>query len=91
MQHGKTSNKTTTPFSERWILVDFIQQEVLDFPGGGQWLKLHALNTGGPGVYPGWEIFPHMSQIRVLRLQLKIPSATTRRPHVPQLTPGADK
>ena len=30
-----------------------------------QWLRLHAPNTGGPGLVPGQETRSHMTQLRV--------------------------
>ena len=40
-----------------------------------QWLRLHAPNTGDPGLIPGQGTRSHMPQLRVCMLQLKIPHA----------------
>ena len=45
-----------------------------------QWLRLRARNAGGPGSIPGQGTRPHMLQLSVHMLQLKIPHATTKNP-----------
>ena len=42
------------------------------------WLRLHALNTGGPGSIPGQGTRAHMLQLSVCMPQLKIPCAATK-------------
>ena len=42
-----------------------------------QGLRLHALNSGGPGLNPGQRTRLHMLQPRVCMPQLKIPHAPT--------------
>ena len=36
-----------------------------------QWLRLHALNVGAPGLVPDQRTRPHMQQLRVTMLQLR--------------------
>ena len=43
-----------------------------------QWLRLHALNTGGPGSIPGWGTRSHMPQLRVHMPQLNVLHAATK-------------
>ena len=37
-----------------------------------QWLRLHAPNAGGSGSFPGQGNRPHMLQLRVCMLQLRV-------------------
>ena len=46
-----------------------------------QWLHLCAPNAGGQGLIPGQGTRPHMPQLRVHMLQLKIPCAATKIQH----------
>ena len=43
-----------------------------------QWLRLRAPNAGGPGLILGQRNRPHMLQLRVHLLQLKIPNVATK-------------
>ena len=58
-----------------------------------QWLRLHPPNAGGPSSIPGQGTRSHVPQPRICMLQLliKIPLATTKISHVPELRPGAAK
>ena len=44
------------------------------------WLSFHVPNAGVLGSIPGQETTSHMLQLRVHRLQLKIPDATSKDP-----------
>ena len=46
-----------------------------------QWPRLCAPNAGGSSLIPGQGTRPHMPQLRVRMLQLKIPCATTKIQH----------
>ena len=46
-----------------------------------QWLKLCALNAGGPGSIPGQGTRSHMSELRGCMPQLKISHAITKTHH----------
>ena len=46
-----------------------------------QWLRFWALNVRGPNLIPGQGTRSHMPQLRVWKLQLKIPCATTKIHH----------
>ena len=56
-----------------------------------QWLRLCALNAGGPGSIPGQGTRSRMPPLRVCMLQLKIPHATIRMEDPAALRPGTAK
>ena len=56
-----------------------------DFPGGSV-AKTPASNAGGLSSIPGQGTRSHMMQVRVRILQLKMPSAETKRSHISPAT-----
>ena len=43
-----------------------------------QWLRLHALNAGGPGSIPGQGTRSLMPQLKILHVTTKIPHVATK-------------
>ena len=52
------------PLFPLWQHLAILKDHLRDFPVV-QWLTLHTVNAGGPGLIPGQGTRPHMLQLRL--------------------------